>query len=95
MEEEGEGKKAEEVTSKKKIASSCDVAALKKCLEENKGDQSKLCVCVIKLDIHLKMSSCFCHYQNQIEKTTQNTQHSKEVQEITLNRKRGDMNLKA
>ncbi|WZZ81102.1 hypothetical protein YC2023_101674 [Brassica napus] len=35
-----EAKKQENVTVKK-IVSSCDVEALKKCLEENKGDQSK------------------------------------------------------
>lgn len=39
MEEE---KKPENVrVTTKKIASSCDVEALKKCLEENKGDHSK------------------------------------------------------
>ncbi|CDY08103.1 hypothetical protein BRARA_F01632 [Brassica rapa] len=37
MEEE----KKEENVRVKKIASSCDVEALKKCLEENKGDHSK------------------------------------------------------
>ncbi|KAF8052829.1 hypothetical protein N665_1502s0008 [Sinapis alba] len=35
-----EAKKQENVTVKK-IAASCDVEALKKCLEENKGDHSK------------------------------------------------------
>ncbi|KFK34194.1 hypothetical protein AALP_AA5G113400 [Arabis alpina] len=38
MEEE---KKKPETVPVKKIASSCDVEALKKCLEETKGDQSK------------------------------------------------------
>jgi len=49
-----EEKKQENVTvTTKKIASSCDVEALKKCLEENKGDHSKC-----KSQVEAFRSSC-------------------------------------